>query len=156
MSGAKGIPRAWLAGSPFSSYLVPSLVLFFVVGGSCLVAAIALFAKWHVRLSAAFISGVVLLAGIVAQMIVIGYVSWLQPAILIVAMAVLFLAARLRTSQQHDRTEAEAARRSVWRSTYSAVVSRSRQEWPSMDAQSRGATNVVINTSTHMRPCNTS
>jgi hypothetical protein len=35
LAGAEGIPREWLAGSPFHSYFVPSLFLLVVVGGSC-------------------------------------------------------------------------------------------------------------------------
>lgn len=94
--GAKGVPTEWLAGSPFNSYLVPSLVLFVVVGGSCLLAAIALFARWPIDRTAAFTSGVVLFVWIVVQLIVIGYVSWLQPTVFAVALAVLFLTTRLR------------------------------------------------------------
>jgi hypothetical protein len=35
VAGAKGVPLEWLEGSPFRSYLLPSLILIFVVGGSC-------------------------------------------------------------------------------------------------------------------------
>jgi hypothetical protein len=102
MSGAKGVPADWLAGSPFTSYMVPSLVLFFVVGGSCLFAAIALFARLRVDRIAAFASGAVLLMWIVAQVSVIGYVSWLQPTIFTVGIAVLFLATRLHATRRVD------------------------------------------------------
>ena len=37
--GAVGVPRAWLAGSSFSTYRFPGLVLLVVVGGTCLTAA---------------------------------------------------------------------------------------------------------------------
>ena len=43
LSGAEGVPTEWLEGSPFSDYFIPSLVLFTVVGGSFLFAAIAVF-----------------------------------------------------------------------------------------------------------------
>jgi hypothetical protein len=59
MSGAEGVPREWLDGTPFRSYRIPSLILFVVVGGGLFVAAVG----W-----------------IGVQVAVIGYVSWLQPA----------------------------------------------------------------------------
>lgn len=37
--GAPGVPTEWLEGTPFRTYFVPALVLFVMVGGSCLVAA---------------------------------------------------------------------------------------------------------------------
>ena len=95
LAGAKGVPTEWLAGSPFSSYVIPGLVLFLVVGGSCLVAAIALFASFRIDRIAACVSGGVLLVWIVVQVAVIGYVSWLQPTIFGVSIVVLLLAARL-------------------------------------------------------------
>ena len=44
MSGAEGVPVEWLSGTPFSDYFIPSLILFVVVGGSSLVAAV--FSHW--------------------------------------------------------------------------------------------------------------
>ena len=44
LAGAAGVPTEWLEGSPFRDYFVPSLILLVVVGGSFLVAAIAVFA----------------------------------------------------------------------------------------------------------------
>jgi len=46
LSGAEGVPTEWLEGSPFSDYTVPSVILL-VVGGSFLVAAVAVFALTH-------------------------------------------------------------------------------------------------------------
>jgi len=43
LSGAKGVPTEWLNGSPFPDYFVPSLILLVVVGGSFIVAAMAVF-----------------------------------------------------------------------------------------------------------------
>ncbi|MEJ2009734.1 MAG: hypothetical protein P8Z30_16535 [Acidobacteriota bacterium] len=44
LAGARGVPTEWLAGSPFRDYWIPSLILFIIVGGSFLVAAVAVFA----------------------------------------------------------------------------------------------------------------
>jgi hypothetical protein len=90
--GAKDVPSAWLAGSPFKSYLIPSLFLFIVVGGFCLVTSILLFrnSNWARRMC--FVSGMILLAWIAAQMAIIGYVSWLQPAVAFCAASIILLA----------------------------------------------------------------
>jgi hypothetical protein len=45
MAGAEGVPLELLEGSPFSSYFIPSLILFLVVGGVSLFASIAVFAR---------------------------------------------------------------------------------------------------------------
>lgn len=48
------IPVAWLAGTPFSDYTIPGLLLLIVVGGGMLLAAITVFVKreWAVLLQA--------------------------------------------------------------------------------------------------------
>ena len=52
---AQWLPVAWLAGTPFSDYTIPGLVLTFVVGGGMLLAAATLFIQreWAVLLQAA-------------------------------------------------------------------------------------------------------
>ena len=47
------LPRAWLAGTPFTSFLIPALALAIVVGGGALTAAIGLvFGRWWAPLLA--------------------------------------------------------------------------------------------------------
>jgi hypothetical protein len=96
--GAAGVPRAWLAGSPFTSYFVPSLILFWVVGGSLAVAALAVFASWRSARVLSTSAGVILLLWIVAQVAIIGFVSWLQPVMAVVAVALMILPRWLRGS----------------------------------------------------------
>ena len=47
------VPVAWLAGTPFSDYTIPGLVLVIVVGGSALLAAVTVFIhrEWAVLVS---------------------------------------------------------------------------------------------------------
>lgn len=45
LAGAEGVPTEWLEGSPFRDYLIPGLVLFTIVRGGLLLAAIAVFAR---------------------------------------------------------------------------------------------------------------
>jgi hypothetical protein len=95
MSGADGVPTAWLAGSLFHDYLVPGLVLFFVVGGAAGVAAVALLTGLRIARAAAALAGAIVLAWLVVQVSIIGYVSWLQPVTALGGVLVLLLAWRL-------------------------------------------------------------
>jgi hypothetical protein len=97
LSGARGVPTEWLAGSPFKDYFIPSLVLFFVVGGSLSIAAIAVFARLRRARFIAFAAGVVLLVWIGAQGSIIGYVSWMQPTTAAGGLLLLILAWQLST-----------------------------------------------------------
>jgi energy-converting hydrogenase Eha subunit B len=80
LSGAEGVPREWLAGSPFTDYSVPSLILFVVVGGTLALAAIMVFMRHRLARAGAFAATMILLGWIVVQVMIIGYVSWMQPA----------------------------------------------------------------------------
>jgi hypothetical protein len=95
MAGAKGVPREWLEGSPFTSYFIPSLFLFGVVGGTLAVAAVAVFANARWARRAALIAGSIMLAWIAVQLAVMGFVSWLQPVIAAAGTFVLALAWQL-------------------------------------------------------------
>jgi hypothetical protein len=92
MAGAEGVPREWLEGSPFEDYFIPSLVLFAGVGGSLLAAAIAVFAGLRLDRRAAITAGVVVLVWIAVETLIIGYVSWMQPATTFGALLILLLA----------------------------------------------------------------
>ena len=92
MAGAKGVPTEWLAGSPFHDYFIPSLILFVVVGGSFLIATIAVFARLRIARLAAFSAGVIVFGWLAIQIAIIGYVSWMQPATAIAGLFVLTLA----------------------------------------------------------------
>lgn len=91
MSGAKDVPLELLNGSPFKSYFIPGLILFFVVGGACLTSAILLFKDSILGRKAALMSSLILLTWIAVQVAMIGYVSWMQPAIAIMALLILIL-----------------------------------------------------------------
>lgn len=92
MAGAKDIPAEWLDGSPFSGYFIPSLFLFVVIGGSCLVSAMLVFGRRHMARQSSFFCGILLLAWIMIQLYIIGYVSLLQPAIAASGILILVLA----------------------------------------------------------------
>jgi hypothetical protein len=90
--GAEGIPTEWLAGSPFTDYVVPSLFLFVVVGGTFLAAAVAVVARARAARPLALAAGALVLAWIAVQVAIIGYVSWMQPATTVAGLLVLALA----------------------------------------------------------------
>jgi len=95
LSGAKDIPIEWLNGSPFSNYLIPSLVLIMIVGGSALIAAFAVFSRHHLAPKAAFMCGLIVLIWLSVQISIIGYVSWMQPTTAFAGLLILFLTRRL-------------------------------------------------------------
>lgn len=99
VSGAEGVSTEWLEGTPFRDYLVPSVILFVAVGGSSLLAAIALFRRHRWARPAAFLSGIVLLLWIGVQLALIGYQSWMQPTFALVGVVVLVLSRRLSTKR---------------------------------------------------------
>ena len=77
ITGARGVPTEWLAGSPFSDYVVPGIVLLSIVGGSLLVAAAAVLARTRWRRVALLAAGAVMLTWIGTQVVIIGPRSWL-------------------------------------------------------------------------------
>jgi len=91
MSGAEGVPIEWLSRTPFSDYFIPGLILFAVVGGSSLVAAIAVFLPRRLARPAAFGAVAILFVWLAVQLVIIGYVSWMQPTTATVGFLVLIL-----------------------------------------------------------------
>jgi len=73
----------------------PSAVLFVGVGGSCLLAAMSVFRRRRWARPAAFAAGAILLVWMAAQLILIGYTSWLQPAFVAIALLILVLTTAL-------------------------------------------------------------
>lgn len=109
LAGAPGLPPEWLAGSPFSSYLIPSLVLIVAVGGVHLVAAVRVWQRHPHARPLSVGAGAILGGWIAVQVAIIGYVSWLQPAMGVVALIELAFAVmllgkrRLPASRTGDR-----------------------------------------------------
>jgi len=99
LTGAKGVPREWLRGSPFPDYFVPSLVLILVVGGSFLLAAVAVFARWRHDRLLAILAGAVVFGWLAVEVAIIGYVSWMQPATAIGGALVFCLAWQLPSAR---------------------------------------------------------
>lgn len=96
LGGAKDVPAQWLQGSPFTSYFWPSLILLVGVGGSMALAAVLMVVRPRIGAYASLGAGLVLAGWIGVQVAIIGYVSWLQPAMAVAAVAVVALAVAAR------------------------------------------------------------
>lgn len=92
MSGAEGVPLELLDGSPFTSYFIPGLFLFVVVGGSALFASIAVFANSKFAHMASLANVIIVFSWLTVQVLIIGYLSWLQPATASISLVILLLA----------------------------------------------------------------
>ena len=68
------MPTSMLAGTPFTDYLVPGVVLFGVIGGGALVSAAMTFLRMPAAPLAAIAIGVVLVGWIAVEMVML--VSW--------------------------------------------------------------------------------
>ena len=73
-----GVPVAYLANGPFTSFVVPGLVLGIVVGGTQAVAAVLLLMRRQGALCAAAVAGFGMLIWIFVELAVIQHYSWLQ------------------------------------------------------------------------------
>lgn len=96
LTGAAGVPREWLQGSPFESFFVPSLILIAVVGGSALVAATLVVLRPPLGAWASLGAAAILFVWIAVQVGIIGLVSWLQPTCIVLALVIGGLAVALR------------------------------------------------------------
>lgn len=92
MSGAEDVPLELLEGSPFRNYFLPGLFLFVAVGGSMLLASIAVFARWRAARAFSYAAVAIVLAWLAVQVAIIGYVSWMQPVTAVIALMILLLA----------------------------------------------------------------
>jgi hypothetical protein len=91
MAGAEDVPVEWLNDTPFTSYFIPGLILFVIVGGAFLIAAVAFFRHHALAVTLGFVAVGIVLIWLTVQILMIGYVSWMQPATAIYAMILLVL-----------------------------------------------------------------
>lgn len=100
LAGAEGVPLEWLDGSPFGTYLIPSLALLILVGGSMAVACALLLARHRRAMDASILAACILLAWIAVEVTIIPF-SWLQPAFALLGLLVLVLAVYERQLDRH-------------------------------------------------------
>lgn len=95
LAGAEGVPLSWLDGTPFSSYRVPSVILLVVIGGLQSTASVLAWRQDARARTMSTVAGCVLLGWIAVQVAMIGFVSWLQPAVGLAAIIELALVRRV-------------------------------------------------------------
>jgi len=80
VANGAGVPLEYLANSPFSSFLIPGLILGLVVGGTQLTAAISLLVKHRRAPLLSAIAGLGMLIWIFTELAIMGEYSPLQAA----------------------------------------------------------------------------
>ncbi len=90
------LSSSYLQGTPFSSYVIPGLVLLFLVGGSNLFASIALFQHKRTALTLSLLAGIILLLWMGVQILMIGPLYWLQFFILGAALLITLVSLQLK------------------------------------------------------------
>lgn len=98
VAGINTPPETWLAASPFSSYVVPGILLGGVVGGSALLALVASMRGKNYAASLAIQSGAILLVWIVGELVFIQRFSWLQVVYILSGLGVIALVYRDKNS----------------------------------------------------------
>lgn len=105
VANGAGVPLTYLEGSPFTSYLVPGLILGVVVGGTQLAAAIALATKRPRALLLAAIAGFGMQIWIFTELAIIQEYSWLQTTYFALGVVELALVLVLQgILDHHDST----------------------------------------------------
>lgn len=94
---SQGIPLALLENTPFVDYLIPGLVLFFVIGLGTSLAGVLTIRRNRYAGGLAVVCGVILIVWIVAQVWWIGLLHWLQPAFFALGFVESLLGLRART-----------------------------------------------------------
>ncbi len=103
-----GVPLSYLVDSPFSSFLIPGLILAFVVGGTQLLAAISTSRRTRHSNAAAATAGFGMIIWIFAEIAMMSEYSWLQTVYFTLGAAELALVFGLlgilgpRTAHQGD------------------------------------------------------
>jgi len=98
--GNVAMKTAWLTGTPFSNFLIPGIILF-VVNGIGNSAGFVFTLKKHSKATLiGILFGIIMMGWIIVQVLMIGYMSFLQP--LYFATGLLQLLFGLRLKKQGD------------------------------------------------------
>ncbi len=112
IGGSLAFPLDWLAGTPFTSYVIPALILAFVVGGSCLATAILMLRKHPLAVLVALGAGLIQVGWIAGEVILVGtrdgLMMWLQITYFVAGAVVAPLAGSLLRSERRAGGRAAA------------------------------------------------
>jgi hypothetical protein len=104
--GAPDVPREWLEGTPFDSYLVPGLILLVAVGGAMTIATGSLLVRHPRAPEASIAAGLVLIGWITVQMLIIvpeGSFSLLQPTMVVAGLVIIAFGWRLNRLSEYSQ-----------------------------------------------------
>jgi hypothetical protein len=90
-----GLAAEWLEGSPFESYLIPGLVLLFVIGVGNIFAGVLTFKRKPLAGETAMILGTFLMFWIAVQVTIIPF-HWLQPLYFFLGLTQVFWGTAIR------------------------------------------------------------
>jgi hypothetical protein len=94
VTGLLQMPLDLLATTPFTSYLIPGLILAIIVGGAGIVAAfVTAFNDLQAQVLSSFVAGAILTGWTVIETIMLGYISFLQPLMVGLGVITMSLAA---------------------------------------------------------------
>jgi hypothetical protein len=115
------LPREWIAGSIFPDYTAPAVALGVLVGGSALIAAVAVIFRPLLGAAAAMVSAVMIIGFELVEIAAVGFSpvtygvdkpqSWLQVAYLVLGAVIAVLGARLWRALSGGRASEPLARR---------------------------------------------
>ena len=121
MNGA-GVPLAYLESTPFTSYLVPGLILAVVIGGTQLSAGISTLKRADHGYALSAVAGFGMIIWIFAELAMMSEYSWLQAVYFAVGVAELALVFGLLGILVTHRTSTLAWRRMRRRYALRATV----------------------------------
>ncbi len=108
-AGADKFPADWLVGTPFSSYLIPGLILTVVVGGSAAVAAVATLRGPDAGTLTSLLAGAILLGWLAGERLILrpaafppGF-SWLEGIYIALGLMMVLPALTVRWAERRRR-----------------------------------------------------
>jgi len=94
-AGVDKFPSEWLVGTPFTSYLIPGLILAIVVGGSAVVAAVEALRRSGTGALASMLAGAILLGWLVGERLILPPAAfppqfeWLEVIYIVIGLLLL-------------------------------------------------------------------
>jgi len=98
-----GMPDGWLAGTPLTGWVLPGVALLIGVAVPQLAAAALIAARAQAGLAAGYLAGLLLVAWIAVQLLVLRHYFFLQPVIAGIGTAEMLLAWRWQRAAGRSR-----------------------------------------------------
>lgn len=102
------MPLSQLDHSPFTSFLIPGLLLLLVIGVGNTLAAVLVLARSTIADVVAFAAGAALLVFILTEMVMLRSANWLQVGYLVTSLLIMAESLRRRARSSSPLTDATA------------------------------------------------